>query len=239
MKPRAENGGKEGKKRLAMAEDGTTTIRSPSSSIHKNTSPFSSSFRFLRFADHSNSSPTPDNHFDLDECDVVWAPDVKSDPSSGGGNWPISNRPGSGDSDSSIRRRSFQPGRFGLSAALAEEGEQPVYKRRPAIKVPAGRPEAEETSTIFHQSAPVNVPTWPSGMRKPVGALIEVDDDDEEGEADDEMLPPHLIVKRSHATSFSVFEGVGRTLKGRDLRRVRNAVFRKTGFLDESESLKL
>jgi hypothetical protein len=29
-----------------------------------------------------------------------------------------------------------------------------------------------------------------------------------------------------------MLEGVGRTLKGRDLRRVRNAVLRKTGLLD-------
>lgn len=69
-------------------------------------------------------------------------------------------------------------------------------------------------------------------MRKPVGALVEVDDGDAEDEAEDEMLPPHLIVARSHAMTFSVFEGVGRTLKGRDLRRVRNAVFQKTGFLE-------
>jgi hypothetical protein len=30
----------------------------------------------------------------------------------------------------------------------------------------------------------------------------------------------------------SMLEGVGRTLKGRDLRRVRDAVLRQTGFLD-------
>ena len=52
--------------------------------------------------------------------------------------------------------------------------------------------------------------------------------DDEE----EEMVPPHVIVARSHVTNFSVFEGVGRTLKGRDLRRVRNDVLQKTGFLD-------
>lgn len=55
-------------------------------------------------------------------------------------------------------------------------------------------------------------------------------------EDDGEMLPPHEIVARSSArspmTTFSVLEGKGRTLKGRDLRRVRNAVFQKTGFLD-------
>lgn len=56
----------------------------------------------------------------------------------------------------------------------------------------------------------------------------EYDDDDE---FQGKMMPPHKIVERSHVT-FSVFEGVGRTLKGRDLRRVRNAVFQRTGFID-------
>lgn len=50
------------------------------------------------------------------------------------------------------------------------------------------------------------------------------------------MLPPHEIVARNSALSpalaCSVLEGVGRTLKGRDLRQVRNAVWRQTGFLD-------
>ncbi|KAI3705874.1 hypothetical protein L1987_76123 [Smallanthus sonchifolius] len=44
------------------------------------------------------------------------------------------------------------------------------------------------------------------------------------------MIPPHEIVARSYVT-FSVFEGAGRTPKGRDLCRVRNAVFQKTGRL--------
>ncbi|KAF6145384.1 hypothetical protein GIB67_036895 [Kingdonia uniflora] len=37
------------------------------------------------------------------------------------------------------------------------------------------------------------------------------------------MLPPHENVAKS------MFEGVGRTLKGRDLRQVRNAIWHKTG----------
>ncbi|KAK7305124.1 hypothetical protein VNO77_43024 [Canavalia gladiata] len=65
------------------------------------------------------------------------------------------------------------------------------------------------------------------------------DSDDEEGEEDDEYdtkLPPHEFIARrlarSQISSFSVFEGVGRTLKGRDLSKVRNAVLTKTGFLE-------
>ncbi|XP_059306118.1 protein S40-7-like [Lycium ferocissimum] len=87
----------------------------------------------------------------------------------------------------------------------------------------------------FQHSAPVNVPMMPKKAPRR-GEMVDVEiDDDEEG--DDEMLPPHEIVarggsSRSPKTTFSVLEGVGRTLKGRDLRRVRNAVFRQTGFLD-------
>ncbi|XP_027173308.1 uncharacterized protein LOC113772992 [Coffea eugenioides] len=85
----------------------------------------------------------------------------------------------------------------------------------------------------FQQSAPVNVPMMPRKVRN--GSLADVDVDD--NDADDEMLPPHEIAARGSAagspkTTFSVLEGVGRTLKGRDLRQVRNAVWRQTGFVD-------
>ncbi|BAT11335.1 Os10g0481000 [Oryza sativa Japonica Group] len=47
-------------------------------------------------------------------------------------------------------------------------------------------------------------------------------------------VPPHelLLCRERAAASFSVREGAGRTLKGRDLRRVRNAIWEKTGFQD-------
>lgn len=58
------------------------------------------------------------------------------------------------------------------------------------------------------------------------------DDDDDNGN----MMPPHEWIAqklaRSQISSFSVCEGAGRTLKGRDLSRVRNAVLTKTGFLE-------
>lgn len=83
----------------------------------------------------------------------------------------------------------------------------------------------------FQQSAPINVP---KSMRK------QRNNDEiraaEEEEEDEEMLPPHEIVARGVGvmpnTTFSMLEGVGRTLKGRDLRQVRNAVWHRTGFVD-------
>lgn len=74
-------------------------------------------------------------------------------------------------------------------------------------------------------------------LAKPMRKKQDFDDDyDMELEEEGEMLPPHEIVAKSLAQSpmlaCSVLEGVGRTLKGRDLRQVRNAVWRQTGFLD-------
>jgi hypothetical protein len=46
------------------------------------------------------------------------------------------------------------------------------------------------------------------------------------------MVPPHELAWRSRAASLSVHEGIGRTLKGRDLSRVRDAVWKRTGFED-------
>jgi hypothetical protein len=62
------------------------------------------------------------------------------------------------------------------------------------------------------------------------------DDEKEDDDDEDERLPPHELVAREYArsqrTTFSVCEGQGRTLKGRDLSRVRNAVWSQMGFAD-------
>ena len=67
----------------------------------------------------------------------------------------------------------------------------------------------------------------------------EVEEDEEEEEEEEEEYdskePPHEFIARRLARSqisFSVCEGAGRTLKGRDLSKVRNAVLSKTGFLE-------
>lgn len=63
----------------------------------------------------------------------------------------------------------------------------------------------------------------------------EVEDEDD-NDNDGNMIPPHEWIARklarSQISSFSVYEGVGRTLKGRDLSNVRNAILTKTGFLE-------
>ncbi|KAK8527221.1 hypothetical protein V6N13_085071 [Hibiscus sabdariffa] len=99
------------------------------------------------------------------------------------------------------------------------------------------------------QSAPVNIPDWSRFSRKnksKKGSSWHDDDEEEDDDVDDDRdfdgdefdskLPPHEFLAkrlaRSQVSSFSVFEGVGGKLKGRDLRKVRNAVLTRTGFLE-------
>ncbi|XP_075482162.1 protein S40-4-like [Primulina tabacum] len=116
---------------------------------------------------------------------------------------------------------------------------------------------------ISQQSAPVNIPDWSKIYRSSsmntirdshswLSADSDVvhvnhqsweiskDDCEEEDEDENDMIPPHewiaRKVSRSEIFSFSVCEGAGRTLKGRDLSRVRNAILIKTGFLESNSS---
>jgi hypothetical protein len=107
-----------------------------------------------------------------------------------------------------------------------------------AIPATARPKSAGPAAPLYHQSAPVRVPVRPP--RKPdMGRWDEFDDDDDDfRRGDAAMQPPHEMVARASAggagpaAPFSMLEGAGRTLKGRDLRRVRDAVLRQTGFLD-------
>ncbi|KAL4290366.1 hypothetical protein GQ457_14G010980 [Hibiscus cannabinus] len=118
-----------------------------------------------------------------------------------------------------------------------------------AHSTPTPRKHREYSSTsspawrLRQSSAPVSIPDWSKIYGKhhahkhkspeKGSSSSWVDDADEH-----EMvpLPPHEWLARKLAraqiSSFSVCEGVGRTLKGRDLSKVRNAILTKTGFLE-------
>ncbi|KAK6163571.1 hypothetical protein DH2020_000435 [Rehmannia glutinosa] len=94
-------------------------------------------------------------------------------------------------------------------------------------------PQAERVR--FHpQSAPVNIPVMPAALQRRARELEDAVSDGEEEDKNSVKLPPHEVVAARHSPMLacSVMEGAGRTLKGRDLRQVRNAIWRKTGFID-------
>ncbi|KAK3226514.1 hypothetical protein Dsin_006376 [Dipteronia sinensis] len=88
---------------------------------------------------------------------------------------------------------------------------------------------------VASASLPVNIPDWSKILKEEYTehSKRESDDDgDENNVDDDDLVPPHEYLAMRRGASFSVHEGIGRTLKGRDLRRVRNAIWQKVGFED-------
>ncbi|CAH1441623.1 unnamed protein product [Lactuca virosa] len=85
-------------------------------------------------------------------------------------------------------------------------------------------------------SLPVDVPDWSmilkDELRENRRTVGDEDDFDDDLYGDEDRIPPHEYLARGRIASLSVHEGVGRTLKGRDLSRVRNAVWKKIGFED-------
>lgn len=109
--------------------------------------------------------------------------------------------------------------------------------RRSAI--PSSRAAAKKSSAVKARgvdrpaSLPVNIPDWSKilgGEYKDRRRESEEEEEDEEDE--DGRVPPHVYLARTRVASLSVHEGIGRTLKGRDLSRVRNAIWKQTGFED-------
>ncbi|XP_010443870.1 PREDICTED: uncharacterized protein LOC104726657 [Camelina sativa] len=103
----------------------------------------------------------------------------------------------------------------------------------------AKKPTNRSSAVTAASSLPVNVPDWSKILRGEYRdnrrRSIEDDDDDEDDDDCEDgggWLPPHEFLAKTRMASFSVHEGVGRTLKGRDLSRVRNAIFEKIGFQD-------
>lgn len=78
-------------------------------------------------------------------------------------------------------------------------------------------------------SQPVNIPDWSKILKEDYQQSGKREGDRDGGGI---RIPPHEYLARTRGASSSVHEGIGRTLKGRDLRSVRNAVWKKVGFED-------
>lgn len=112
-------------------------------------------------------------------------------------------------------------------------------QRRPSSAAEAPPSQAAAAAAAAAASLPVNIPDWAKILQGDYGEHqrgregAEVfGGSDGEVEDDGDRVPPHEFLARRRGASLSVHEGVGRTLKGRDLRRVRNAIWKKVGFED-------
>lgn len=115
----------------------------------------------------------------------------------------------------------------GLSYAFNDPGQtaSPRIVHQIRAQEMMGSPRGRHIAT----SAPVNVPDWAKIYR--VDSVESMHDSDDGDDRDFDMVPPHEYLARSrNSAANSVFVGVGRTLKGRDMSRVRDAVWSQTGF---------
>ncbi|KAI4330974.1 hypothetical protein MLD38_029210 [Melastoma candidum] len=164
------------------------------------------------------------DELEWEESEVVWsAMSISSPPCDS----PDSPRTGS----------KARPSRSNLTAVLLGGHEYHMIRKKlavdPAMVVHAslcGRNLSPDMVTGM--SAPIDLPAWHSWKARG----REAEEEALQGKTAVPMpVQPHMIGAGSHTSrtmACSVFEGAGRTLKGRDLRRVRDGVLRKTGFLD-------
>ncbi|XP_051125671.1 uncharacterized protein LOC127247733 [Andrographis paniculata] len=116
----------------------------------------------------------------------------------------------------------------GLSLAFDDSVNAPPQRIVHQYHRPQGSAAEPPIGRRLGTSVPVNVPDWSKIYR--VDSVESMHDSDD-GLDESEVVPPHEYLARSRRiAAHSVFEGVGRTLKGRDLSRVRDAVWSQTGF---------
>ncbi|KAK4370554.1 hypothetical protein RND71_010029 [Anisodus tanguticus] len=126
------------------------------------------------------------------------------------------------------------------SSALSRSPE--FRKRSPSSRISRKQCETKSyrssSGAAAATSLPVNVPDWSKILKDEYREYGKRDRDDDFDDGNDleNRIPPHEFLakqlERTRIASSSVHEGVGRTLKGRDLSRVRNAIWEKTGFQD-------
>ncbi|KAL9686849.1 hypothetical protein QQ045_031242 [Rhodiola kirilowii] len=87
-------------------------------------------------------------------------------------------------------------------------------------------PQRNNSASKLIKSSPICIPERDH--------YLQWGDEECKGGGEEVVVPPHLIVARRLAEKmeFSVCSGKGRTLKGRDLKEVRNEILRMTGFLE-------
>ncbi|KAL7154098.1 hypothetical protein ABFS83_04G212000 [Erythranthe nasuta] len=204
--------------------------------------------RFLGILQPPSSTSTTPPPLELSEHDIFTTlsassspspthPNFNSDPKrSNRGILAALNSDSKAISDSGSDARPVFNHKASASASLSSSlSISPATSTSSRIMIPRPPPPQADRSHLRNQSAPVNIPAMPAALRRRARDFVDVVSEGEEEDGDSGViLPPHEVVAARHSPMLacSVMEGAGRTLKGRDLRQVRNAIWRKTGFID-------
>ncbi|PHT38446.1 hypothetical protein CQW23_22019 [Capsicum baccatum] len=115
---------------------------------------------------------------------------------------------------------------FEFDEAEMWSNSEETHYYEPKLSIPRRKSTKKEGKKVINAtSLPVNVPDWRKILgddKGNFGKNIVYNDDDDDGDYDNEnKIPPHEYLARTRVASFSVHEGIGRTLKGRDMSRVQ------------------
>ncbi|KAJ4704892.1 Senescence regulator [Melia azedarach] len=124
--------------------------------------------------------------------------------------------------------------------SLPMEIKKPIPTSRSSRKLAKKIDAGDRRMPVASASLPVNIPDWSKILKEEYREHgkresdedIGDDNDDDDGDGYYGLVPPHEYLAMKRGASLSVHEGIGRTLKGRDLRRVRNAIWKQVGFED-------
>lgn len=140
--------------------------------------------------------------------------------------------------DSSSSYSNSETRNFNLSGSSSSSSLSAWRSTAASMGIPRSTSTGEFSVTApqHRSSAPVDIPEILKKKKKKQRTTKRNLWDDANSGDDDEVVPPHEYLARRLAStqiaSFSMCEGVGRTLKGRDLSNLRNAILTKTGFLE-------
>ncbi|KAK9084818.1 hypothetical protein Sjap_025229 [Stephania japonica] len=165
--------------------------------------------------------------------------------------WGVTNSDSTSSIYANTKQRKPKDLSFSSSSSMSDPRRLPSASRMIPRSSNSSINESNKVVQL-QQSAPVNIPDWSKIYKMNLNKSsngggfggFSVDDCDDvddvvvgiDGDEYDGKLPPHEWIARklarSQISSFSVCEGVGRTLKGRDLSNVRDAILTRTGFLE-------
>lgn len=125
-------------------------------------------------------------------------------------------------------------------SSLETKKTLPIWRQPKKVVIPRKTvvTHVGDRTPVASASLPVNIPDWSKILKEDYTEHRKREsdegggDDFDDEEDHDNRLPPHEYLAMTRGASFSVHEGIGRTLKGRDLRQVRNAIWKKVGFED-------
>ncbi|KAL5740779.1 hypothetical protein ACOSQ2_029959 [Xanthoceras sorbifolium] len=131
--------------------------------------------------------------------------------------------------------------RSSTESATMESNKKPIPSSRSSKKLSKKSfdlGDHHHRIPVASASLPVNIPDWSKILKEEYREHSKIESDEDadvnnnNNNDDDDLVPPHEYLAMRRGASLSVHEGIGRTLKGRDLRRVRNAIWQKVGFED-------